>query len=116
MPIVEVSNNATWYKACPPSFRGVCVIHLTSKDSGYSDKYLAAVANGGSLASSVALIHIDGECKLPFTEQFGISSTNLPTFVIYAPFKERYALFRGSLSEVINMSELFISSLFLQGL
>ena len=102
--IVEINDNSTWYKTCPPSYRGVCVIHLTSTDSGYSDVYLQSIANShskdGSIASNVALMHVNGDCKLPFTEQFEISSSNLPTMVAYAPFKERYAVFRGSLSEV----------------
>lgn len=97
----EVFDNATWHENCPPAFRGICVVYLSSAAAGNN-----FFSNTSGISESVAnanavlkLIHIDGECKSGFADYFGIQSGNLPTVVVYSPFKNRYATFRGAVSE-----------------
>lgn len=69
----------------------------------------AVVQQSGSdipIASAVKLMYIDGGCKQSLLNSFGLYLSNLPTLVAYAPFKSRFALFKGSLSEVFSISKL----------
>jgi hypothetical protein len=104
LEIFELMDNSAWSQACAASYRGICVIHASSQESGYTGDILNAVVKDrdgtNTIAKAVTLMHVDGDCKLSFIEQFGISSTTLPTLILYAPFKQRYAVFKGGLTEV----------------
>lgn len=34
VPIQHITNNSTWFDACPSSHRGICLIQIISSDSG----------------------------------------------------------------------------------
>ena len=97
-----VHDSQTWAQSCSTQFRGLCVLYFFDSTTGpdvRQEVFRGIVGKDEMLAKTVSLIEIDGLCQTPLLSNvFGVSVTQLPTLVVYAPALRRYAVLKGAVT------------------
>jgi hypothetical protein len=104
-----INNSAQWNDKCSSTFKGVCAIgfidivnDVENTYVGVMERVMKAFSTTEMKRGAVNFLLVDGRCYQSFGSQFDVQPPKLPTVVAYAPSKQRFALFKGSYSEVSN--------------
>lgn len=102
--VEEVTDAASWEAACPPGGARLCVLGLFRggmQAPGVADHVALlkeAAGNEGGAEAPWAFAWADGTCLVELADAFDVQEPKLPTVVVYAPRKGRFANFKGTLS------------------
>ena len=125
--LIEINSQEEWDEDCGEGFRGLCAIFvgdkstLSNDSTGNSDNYNHWTSNvqmwdsvrasvqrdSGDMSALQAFkfVSIDGRCQYEYLEAFfGLSSSilyDIPTVLVYAPVKQRYAMYKGSMQNEV---------------
>lgn len=109
-----ISSEADWNNACPDSMLGICVIGFLNApaDARPEDAYLIDKTLLSTLTNVMTAVQKDSPvfhfvaaniaCLSDFGSSFTVDPFNTPVIAIYSPGKGRFALNRGSFSEVFT--------------